>query len=140
MAVIAALELEKTVAPGGGPRDADGAHRGFGAGADEPYALERRHERAHALCEGDLERAGRAEARAVARGRGDRFHETRRSVAVNERPPRHHVVDEPVAVDVFDARTRRATDEQGRRADSLERADRAVDAARENALGSREET
>src|SRR5439155_10084918 len=86
MAVIAALELEKAVAPGGGPRDADSAHRGFGAGADEPYALERWHERAYALREGDLERTGRAEARAVARGGGERLHETGRGVAVNERP------------------------------------------------------
>ena len=34
------------------------------------------------------------------RRRGDRLDQPARRVAVNQRPPRHHVVDEAVAVDV----------------------------------------
>ena len=64
------------------------------------------HQRAHALGEVHFERARRAEARAIARGGGERLDEAARRMPVDERPPRHHVVDEHVAVDVLDARAR----------------------------------
>ena len=63
--------------PVNGARHAHGAHRGFGARADEPHPLERRHQRPHALAELDLERARRAVARAVPRGRGERLDQAR---------------------------------------------------------------
>ena len=44
VAVIAALELDDLVALRVRPRHAHGAHRRFGAGADEAHALERRHQ------------------------------------------------------------------------------------------------
>ena len=42
VAVVAAVELHEDVAPGGAARDADGAHGGLGARADEPHQLHRR--------------------------------------------------------------------------------------------------
>ena len=102
MAVVAAFELDDPVASRERARDADRAHRRFGAGADEADALHRRHQRSHALAELVLERRWRAEARAASRRGGDRLDQPARRVAVNQRSPRHHVVDEAVAVDVFD--------------------------------------
>jgi hypothetical protein len=50
-------------------------------------------------------------------------------MAVDERTPRHHVVDELVAVDVPEARTAGSRDEERRGADRLEGANRTIDAA-----------
>ena len=115
VSVIAALELQDLVARGGEmrrARDSHGAHRRLGARADEADALDRRHQRADTLAQRDFERARRAETGAAPRRRRERFHEPLRRVTVDERTPRHDVVDEPVAVDVLDVRARRAPDEQ----------------------------
>ena len=138
MPVVAPFELHDPVAAGRRTRHAHGAHRRLGAGADEADALDRRHQLADALAEVDLERARRAEARAVARHRGQRLDQAARRVSMDERPPRHHVVDERVAVDVFDPRAGGAADEERRRVNGLERADRAVHAPWEDALRSDE--
>ena len=53
-----------------------------------------------------LERARRAEARAAPAAPAIALHEACRRVAVDQRAPRHHVVDEAVAVDVLDRRRR----------------------------------
>ncbi len=60
-------------------------------------------------------------------------------MAVNQRPPGHHVVDEAVAVHVLDGGAGRPLDEQRNAADGLEGADRAVDAAGKNLPGLLEE-
>jgi hypothetical protein len=60
-------------------------------------------------------------------------------MSVNERSPRHHVVDEPVAVDVFERRACRPPDEQRRAANGLERPHRAIDAAGKDADGAGEQ-
>jgi hypothetical protein len=137
--VIAALELDDPIATREGARHADGAERGLGARAHEPDALERRHQRTHALAELVLERARGAEARAPTRGRGDRLQQARRSVPVDERPPRHHVVDEAVAVHVFEHGAGGAPDEARRAAHRLEGANGTVHAAGEHTAGAFEE-
>src|SRR5688572_20629909 len=53
--------------------------------------------------------------------------------------PRHDVVDVAIAVDVLDRGARRAGDESRRAADTLEGADGAVDAARQDVRGAGEE-
>jgi hypothetical protein len=53
-------------------------------------------------------------------------------VAVKQRAPRHHVIDEAIAVDVLDGRARGASNEQRRTPDGLERPNRAIDAAGED--------
>ena len=63
--VIAALELDDLLAPRVRARHAHGAHRRFGAGADEAHHLERRHHLPHELAELHFELGRRAEARAL---------------------------------------------------------------------------
>src|SRR4029077_8461519 len=101
---------------------------------------DRRHQTTHAFAELDFERTRRAEARALAGGRRERRDEPAGRVSVNERPPRHHEVDEPIAVHIFQPRAGGAADEQRRRADRLECADGAVDTSGEHIAGPREQT
>ena len=63
-------------------------------------------------------------------------HQAGRRVPVDQRSPRHHVVDVGVAVDVGQPRACSATDEERRGANGLERADRTVHASREDSLSS----
>jgi len=55
-------------------------------------------------------------------------------MAVDQRAPRHDVIDEPVAVDVLDVGAGRAADEQRGRANRREGANGTVDAARQDLL------
>ena len=91
------------------------------------------------LAELVLERAGRTEARAETGRPGNRLDEAGRRVPVDERSPRHHVVDEAIAVDVLDHGAGRAPDEQRDATDGLESANGTVDAARQNLAGPCEE-
>ena len=125
--VITAFELEDLVAPGRRARDADRAHRRFRAGADEPHALHRRHQRRDTLREPRLEVRRRPEARSARRRGGEGLQQPSRRVAVDERAPRHYVIDIGVAVRVFDPGAARARDEERRAADRLERADGTID-------------
>ena len=61
---------------------------------------------AHALAELVLERRWARRSWCRAAPRRDRLDQAARRVAVNQRPPRHHVVDEAVAVDVLEDRAR----------------------------------
>src|SRR5204862_4983050 len=74
----------------------------------------------------------RAEARAVACRAGERLDKAARRVPVNQRAPRHHVVDKGVAVDVRETAAGGAADEERRAAHRLEGANGAIDAAGEN--------
>ena len=89
----------------------------------------RRHQRAHELAELYFELGRCAEARALSRCGRERLDQAARRVPVNQRAPRHHVVDVRASVDVGDARARCAANEQRRAADGLEGANGAVDAA-----------
>src|SRR5262245_16598767 len=60
-------------------------------------------------------------------------------MTVNERPPRHHIIDVRVPVDILEIRAARPRDEQRTRADGLERAHRAVHAAGQDPRGRCEE-
>src|SRR5688572_15385004 len=86
-----------------------------------------------------LERRRRTEARTLPGGARHRPHETGWRMAVDQRAPRHHVVDEAITVDVLDDGTRRTPDEERRSADRLERPDRTVDPAREHVARAGEE-
>ena len=133
MAVIAALEFDDFVTPGRRARYAHHTHGGLGAGADESHALERRHQASDALAEFDFEHVWCSVARSKLRSLGERPDQTARRVPVDQRTPRHHVVDERVSVDIFEVGARSTTNEERRSADGLEGSDRAVHAARENA-------
>ena len=66
-----------------------------------------------ALAEFVLERARCAEAGTALRRRRDGPDESGRRVTVDERPPRHHVVDVALAIDVLDDGTASTSDEEG---------------------------
>ena len=139
MPVIAARKLHDARPVGECPCHADRAHRRLSAGADEPHSLHRRHQRPHQFAELVLEGGGCSEARAVLGRRADGANQPARRMAVNQRAPRHHVVDVGVAVDIANRCPGGAADEQRRPADCLKGTDGAVDAAGENGARSREE-
>src|SRR5207237_4403374 len=105
------------------------AHRRLRPGVAETHALDRRHQLHDAGAELDLERTRRAEARAVACRAGERLDKPARRVPVNQRAPRHHVVDKGVAVDVRETGAGGAADEEWRAAHRLEGANGTIDAA-----------
>ena len=134
MAVVAARKLDDPVARRGRAGDAYRAHRRLGSGIDEPDSLDRRDEAADQPAELDFLRRRRAEAGAAA-GRGSQCaRQPGRRMSVNERTPRHDVVDVRAAVDVPDARAARPLDERRLAPDGAERAHRTVDAAGKHAF------
>jgi hypothetical protein len=100
--VVAALELEDAVSSREGPGNADGAHGGLGPGRDEPDQFDRRDRVGNFLGKFHFALGRSAEARAVARSVGDRVDRLGVGVPEDERAPRHHPVDVPVAFDVLE--------------------------------------
>ena len=140
MPVIAARELQDPVAAGEGPRNPDRAHRRLGAGGDEPDTLDRRHCVHDLLGEENLPLSGRAEGGAPSRGLPYGVHDPRLCVAEHERPPGHHPVDVPVAVDVLDPGALAARHEERLvDSDGGHGADRRVDPAWDHGAGAVEE-
>ena len=68
MAVITALELDDFVAPRVSTRQADRAHRRFGARTHHAQALDRRHEIGDLRGDSRFQHAGSAKAQAPLRG------------------------------------------------------------------------
>src|SRR5207249_5152752 len=90
--------------------------------------------------ERDLERRRRAVARPGPRRTPDRLDQSSWRMAVDERSPRHDVIDVLVTVDILETRPVGAADEERVGTDRLERADGTVDAARKDVEGAREKT
>ena len=132
--VVVAGELDDHVAAGEAAGQADRAHRGFGAGVDQPHLLDARHGLDDQLGQLALGLGRRAEARAAASGRFDRGDDGRMRVAEDQRPPGADVVDVAVAVDVPQIRALAALDDDRLAADAAERPRRAVHAARHELL------
>jgi hypothetical protein len=133
VSVIAPFELDDAAALRCRAGDPQRAHGGLGAGVDEPNAFHRGHQQRHALREACLEMGRRPEARPVRCSRCKRFDETVGRVSVNERAPRHHVIDVRVTVHILEVRAAGALDENGICADRLERTYGTVHAARQDA-------
>ena len=131
VAMIAAVELDQEIATRLRTCDAQRAHRRLGAAGDEAQHLDVRHARSHQFGQRHLERRRYAEARAVFHRLAQRIEHHRRRMAEDERPPREHVVEILVAVDVPDARPLPALDDERLAADPAERAHRRADAAGE---------
>ena len=130
MAVVAAGELDHAVALREAAREPERAHRRLGPGGDEPDLLHGR-DRVHDLGrELDLGLRWRPEARAAERRAAYGLDRLRVRVPEEQRPPGHHPVEIPIAVDVLEIGALAALDEEGLvEADRLHRADRRVDAA-----------
>src|ERR687896_645082 len=139
MTVVTAFELDDLLAARVRAGHPDRAHRRFCAGAHETNAFDRRHHRSNELPELDFELGGGAEACPMSSCSAYRFDESGGCVAMDERPPRHHVIDVCTAVDIGDVGTRCTSNEKRRSADRFESAYGAADAAGEDLLGAREE-
>ena len=129
VAVIGARELEHLLAAGGGPREADGGHRGLGPRGGHAQHLDALHPPHDLAGQLDLARGRRAEAGAVGGRRGERLEHVRMGVPVDQRAPGADVVDEAVAVDVDEFGALAAGDEDRLAADRAHRAHGRVDAA-----------
>ena len=84
-----------------------GAHRGFGAGTDQPHALDRRHGGDDQLGQFAFRFGRSAEAGASLGGGLHRGDDSRRRVPQNQRAPRADVVDVAIAVEIVEIGARR---------------------------------
>ena len=139
VAVVTAVELEDDVAAGCAASHPDRGHRRFGPRADEPYHLHRRIRLGDRLGDLHLAAGRRTVAHAPTCGVDHRLDDRRGGVAEDQRAPRAEEVEIVVTVDVPDARPGSAIDEEGAPADAAEGPHRAVDAARNDPLRSREQ-
>ena len=135
VAVVAALEFDDDLAAGGGAGQADGAHRGLGAGADKAQLLDGRIAGDDALGQIGLGGRGGAEAGRVARGALNGLDHRRKGVAQNHRPPGAEVVDVAVAVGVGEPGALGALDKRRRAAHRAKGPHRRVYPAGKEALG-----
>ena len=135
VAVIAALELDDDLAPGGGAGQANGRHGRLSAGADEAHLFDGRIAGDDAFGQVGLGCRGSAEAGGVARGAFNGFDNRGKGVAQNHRPPGAEVVDVAVAVRVGDPGSVGALDKRWRAAHCAKRPHRRVDPTGKKPLG-----
>jgi len=115
-----------------GAREPQRRHRGLRPRRDEAHLLDRRHGVGDLLRELHLSLGGRAEARAVECRGAHRLDRLGVCVAVDERPPRLHPVEQAPAVGRLEVRALPARDEERLvHADRAHRAHRGVDPARD---------
>ena len=129
MAVIAAFEFQDEAAAGEAARQAQRAHGGFGAGADQPHHFHARHQLDQQFGDLDFRFGGRDERQAVHGTVLDRAQHVGMGVAQQQRTPRTHIVDVFLVIGVPDARTFAARHEARRSADGTESAYRRIDPA-----------
>ena len=111
-AVVVALEAEDLLAAGEGAGEPQRVLDALGAGVAEPQELHRRNPLGDRRRRLALEVVGEREQRAaLAQGVGDGVDDGRRSVAEDQRPLAHHVVDVGVAVLVGHVRSLAAAHE-----------------------------
>jgi hypothetical protein len=137
--VIAAFELHDLRAPRESARKPQRRHGGFGARRDEPHHVERRKPAHESLGELDLDLGWRAERQAVHGGLLHRAHDGGVRVAEDRRPPGTDVIDVALAVRVPHVRAFATREEARRAAYGAKCAHGRVDAARNRALGTREQ-
>ena len=129
VAVVAAFKLDQLAAPGGAPCQADGAHGGFGAGADQAHHVHAGHDFQDFFSQFHLALGRGAKREALQHRSLYGLHHRRMAVAQNHGSPRANVVRVALVIGVpkisalgpFD-KTRRATH-------SLERPDGRIDTA-----------
>ena len=135
VAVVGAGELDQRLAPRGGARQPDRAHRGLGARRGHAQHVDAGHPLGDQL--GQLHLAGGrgAVGRAQAGGLGHRRDHVRVRVPEDQRAPGADVVHVDVAVDVGDLGAVGALDEDRIAPDRAHRAHRRVDPSREELRG-----
>ena len=139
MAVVAALELDDHVAPGKAARQADRAHRGFGAGGHQAHHVHARHALDQQFGQFDLAFRRRAESKPPGRCFLHRAHGIRIGMTEDQRPPGTDVIEIVLAVGIPYAGTGAGSKEARRAADGAEGADGRIDAAGNGLLGAEKE-
>ena len=134
VAVVAADELDDLRASREAACKAQGAHRRFRARVDHAHELHRRISLLHEAHEVGFERRRCAVACAACGSFGERGDDGGMRVSGDERPPRQHIVDVLVAVDVEDVRALAARDKRRIAVDVSVGAHGAVDASRHEGL------
>ena len=135
VAVVAAFELDDFFAAGGATRQADGAHPGFGARADQSHHLDAGHELDDFFGQFHFALGGRAEAEAVQGGFLHGFQHGGVAVAQDHRAPRADEVDVFLVVGIPEVSALGALDKTRRAAHGLEGAHRGVHATGDDLFG-----
>ena len=134
VAVVAAFELDELAAAGGAARQAQCAHAGFGAAADQPHLLDAGHQRDDGFGQFDFALGRGAKTEPVNGRLVHRFQHRRVAVAQDHRTPRADVVDVPLALGVPQIGALRAPDETRRAAHRAKGAHRRIHATGNHAL------
>ena len=93
MTVVAAFEFDDFVAAGKAARQADGAHGGFSAGADQAQLRHAGHDFGDFFGNHDFGFGGRAKRQTAQSGFAHGFNHFGVGVADNGRPPRADIID-----------------------------------------------
>ncbi len=136
MSVIAAFELHNELALGESAGEPDSRHRRFGSGADEADLLDCWKGLNHQSGEICFCRSGGPKAGAVARSLDDGLQDLGLGVAEDQRSPRANVVDVLVAISIPHVRAHPAHQKRRGAANGPESADRGIDSAGNELLGS----
>ena len=139
VAVVAAFKLDDGVAAGEATRQADGAHRRFGAGADQTHHVQAGQMCAQLLGNLHFRLGRRAEGQAFERRLAHRLDDGRMRMAGNGRPPGADIVDIRCTVSVPHARALGTRNETRKAADRAKGTHRRIDAAGDHSLGAIEQ-
>ena len=104
VAVVAAGKFDDEIAPGGGARQADGAHGGLGARGHEPHLFESRIGLHHPFRQFHFRLAGRSKGRAGTAGLIDGLDDLRMRMPQDQRSPGTHEIDVAIAVNIENVR------------------------------------
>ena len=139
VAVVATFELDDALTPGGAARQAQCAHRGLGAGADQAQHFHAGHHLQDFFRQLDLALGRRAEGKAFTDGALHRVDHGRVAMAQDHRTPGAYVVDIALAIGVPEIGALGALHKARRAAYGLEGAYRGIDAAGDDAAGALEQ-
>ena len=134
MPVIPARELDELAPSGNGPREPDGGHGGFGSRIDEAEHLDRRHPVGNDRRQSHLAFGRSAECPASFELRAYRLDDGRRAVTQDQGTPGADEIEVAVPIHIPQPGTYCPGNEGRRSPDRAIRADRAVDAAGDQAL------
>jgi hypothetical protein len=139
VAVVAAGELDQPVAAGDAAREPDRRHAGFGARRREAHLLDAGVAGGNLFGEQHLAEAGGAVGEPAAGGILHGGNDLGVRMPEDQRSPRVHEIEQPVAVGVLEERAARARHEPRRARHGAERAHGRAHAARQHALRAREQ-
>src|SRR5436190_17760365 len=134
MPVIATGKFDDLAPSGEGPREPDRGHGGFGPRIDKPEHLDRRHPVGNLRRQSHFALGRRAEGPAMLQLGADRLDDSRRALTQDQRSPGADEIQVSTPIDIKNPRAVTPGDEGRVSPDRAIGSDRAVDAARDQAL------